>query len=318
MEIVFEIVSRTGRTLERHKASGSRLSIGRAFDNELILSDETVSPHHAALEVDAHGDTVLVDLGSLNGVRNERHERINGATRLRSGEQYSFGRARVRMSNRDHPMADTVRIGGMDGLINRLGSAPILAVVLSLVVTVAITEQWLNTYTEVRWQEMGIGLFGVLAVGALIATFWAIVGRIVKHEGRFRTQLGLVMTYLLLQSAIVAGYEWLVFNTLNVAFSAGLGLLASFVLLTGVLWISLHIATNQPSTQRWKIAVSIASILLCISLYPAWLEQTAFSESPNYIKKVKPPAARFARGTSVEQFLDNAGGVFTATAHDDP
>ena len=74
MEVVFEIVSRAGRTLERHKATGPRLSIGRAFDNELILSDETVSPHHAVLERDPDGNSVLVDLDSLNGIRNERHE----------------------------------------------------------------------------------------------------------------------------------------------------------------------------------------------------------------------------------------------------
>lgn len=317
MEVIFEIVNRAGRTLERHKASGARLSIGRAFDNELILADETVSPHHAALETDERGEPVLIDLDSLNGIRSQRHDRIDGAASLRSGDIYSFGRARVRIYAAAHPVAATVRVGGMDWLINRLGSAAALSVILGLVASVAITEQWLNTYTQTRWQEMGIGLIGVMAAGLLIATFWAIVGRIAKHEGRFQTQLALVMLYLLLEGAIVTGYEWLLFNTLSVGVSTTVGLLASFLLLSGVLWVCLHIATNQPSAQRWKFAVSIAGILLCLSMYPKLLKQTGFSGSPDYINEVKPPAARIAGGDPVERFLEHAAALFAETAHDD-
>jgi len=317
VEVVFEVASRGGRMLDRHRARGERLSIGRAFDNTLILSDETVSPHHARLELDENGGVVLIDLDSLNGIRTERHERIDGSTRLSSGKEYSFGRARVRIYDTAHPVADTVRIGGLDWLINRLGGARLLAFVLSVVVVVAVTEQWLNTYSVVHWQELGIGVFGVLAAGAVIAMFWAIVGRIAKHEGRFRTQLALVMLYLLAQSVIVYGYELLLFNSLNVVISTTVSLLLSFALLTGVLWLSLHIATNQASALRWKIAASISAILLCISIYPEVLKQTEFAESPDYVKEIKPPIMRVAQGVNAGRFLENSAALFGATKHDD-
>jgi hypothetical protein len=317
MEVVFEVVSRAGRTIERHTAHAECLSIGRAFDNALILSDETVSPHHARLELDSNSTVVLLDLDSLNGVRTERHERIDGSTPLRSGEEYSFGRARVRIYETAHPVADTVRIGGLDWLINRLGSARLLAFILSIVAVVAIAEQWLNTYSVIHWQELTIGVFGVMAVGGVVAGFWAIVGRIAKHEGRFRTQLALVMLYLLLQSVIVYGYELLLFNSLNEGISTAVSLLLSFALLTSVLWLSLHIATHQASAQRWKIAASISGILLCISIYPEVLEQTEFSESPDYIKEIKPPAVRVAPGSEIDRFLESSAALFDATDHDD-
>ena len=38
MEVVVEIVSRGGHTIERHRVSGERITIGRAFDNDLILN----------------------------------------------------------------------------------------------------------------------------------------------------------------------------------------------------------------------------------------------------------------------------------------
>ncbi len=317
MEVVFEVVSRAGRILERYRASGPRLSIGRAFDNDLILADETVSPHHAAIETGEDGVVMLLDLNSLNGVRTERHEPIDGPIPLRSGEDYSFGRARVRIYGAAHPVANTVRIGGMDWLINRLGGGPALFAILSLVAAVAITEQWLNTFTEIRYQEIAIGLFGVMTLGVVIAAFWAIVGRIVKHEGRFQTQLGLVMLYLLLQSAVVYSHELLLFNSLNTAISTAFSLIVSFVLSSGVLWISLHIATNLTVRQRWGCATKISGVFLCMAIYPAILKQMEFSGSPDYINEVMPPSVRVFNGVSVEHFVEESTALFAATDHDD-
>lgn len=317
MEVIFEVVNRAGRVLERHRASGSELTIGRAFDNELILSDETVSPHHARIETSAEGNVVLRDLNSLNGIRSDRHVRVDGTTPLHSGAEYGFGRARVRIYSTAHAVTETVRIGGLDWLVNRLGGAPVLSCIVCVVALVAITEQWLHTYSAVRWQQWGIGVFGVMMVGVVIAMFWAIVGRIVKHEGRFKTHLALVMLYLLLQSAIYFGYELLLFNSLNTPLSQVFSLGLSFLLLSGLIWLSLHIATNQGSAQRWKIAVATSGIFLCLSIYPKILDQTEFSTSPDYIKVIKPPAVRFARGNSEEDFVEKLPILFSQTNHDD-
>jgi hypothetical protein len=317
MEIIFEVVNRAGRTLERHRAEGDQLSIGRAFDNALILSDETVSPHHALLETNADGVVMLRNLNSLNGVRTDRHERIDEPTELRSGGEYSFGRARVRIYSAAHAVSKTVRIGGLDWLVNSLGNRPVLAIVVSLVAGVAFTEQWLNTYSVIRWQQMGIGVFGVMTVGVVIAMLWAIVGRIVKHEGRFKTQLALVLLYILAQSVIYFGYELLLFNTLNTTISTAFSLLLSFLLLSSLFWLCLHIATNQDSAQRWKFAAAISSVFLCLSIYPEILKQVEFSISPQYIKAVKPPALRFTDGNTLEGFLVKSSALFGQTNHDD-
>jgi len=96
MEVVFEVVSRGGHTIERHRAGGERIAIGRAYDNELILTDETVSPHHAVLETDANGRLFLVDTSSLNGVRSDRQGAAN-RIEIVSGETCTLGRARIRI-----------------------------------------------------------------------------------------------------------------------------------------------------------------------------------------------------------------------------
>ncbi len=145
MELVFETVNRSGGGLERHRAVSDSFSIGRAFDNDIILSDETVIPHHATLRINDAGQVVIVDLDSLNGIRCGRANQVETAHLLRSGEVYSFGRAKVRIYNLDHPMEPTVLIGGTDSVTNALGSTVLLSIVLAIAFAFAAIQQWLNT-----------------------------------------------------------------------------------------------------------------------------------------------------------------------------
>jgi hypothetical protein len=125
------------------------------------------------------------------------------------------------------------------------------------------------------------------------------------------------MIYLLLQSVIVYAYEFLLFNSLNAALSTTVSLLVSFVLLCGIFSINLHIATNLTNGQRWKFAVVIASVLLFVSIFPEVIEQTEFSESPDYVIELLPPATRVTRGNTLDGFLEESLRLFDATDLDD-
>jgi pSer/pThr/pTyr-binding forkhead associated (FHA) protein len=66
-----------------------RLSIGRAPNNDVTLSDGSVSRHHAVFE--ARGSKVFViDLGASNSVR-LNGERITGAARIDDGDIVQIG-----------------------------------------------------------------------------------------------------------------------------------------------------------------------------------------------------------------------------------
>lgn len=317
MELIFEIVNRSGRSLERHRAVGDRLSLGRAFDNDVVLSDETVSPHHAVIEKNSNGEAVVVDLNSLNGVRSGRTGGLEASHILRSGNEYSFGRARVRIYDIDHPVDAAVRIGGTEGIVNALGSTSMLSIIIGVAFAIATAEQWLNTFTAIVWQELAIGVIGVITVGLLIAAFWSIVGRVIKHEGRFQTQLALVMSYLLIQSVIVSSYELVQFNTLNMGLSVSAFLLISYILLATFVWLALHVATHLDSDSRVRFSVIVATVLLGVSLYPEALKQSEFSATPEYIQKVKPPFLRFTNGDEEKTFFVEAGALFEHSNHNE-
>jgi len=312
MEVVVEVVNRGGRMLERHRVGGTRLTIGRAYDNDVIISDETVCPHHAVISTDEEGGLVITDLDSVNGTRIEGRE-ISGLSRFESGDECSLGRARVRIYSARHPVADTLRIGGMDGVINRLGKISTVMLLLGVVCLATLAEIWLNSSAGIVWQQVGLGLFSVTIASAVIAMFFAIIGRIAKHEGRFATQFSVVLAYLLVQSLIVYVYELILFNTLSPIFSIVLGLGFSYILLCNTLRLNLHIATSLDNGQRWKFALAFSTILLCISVYPEIVDRTEFSSSPRYVKEIKPPMLRFRGGVARDEFLAGASVLYDKT-----
>jgi len=67
-----------------------QVRVGRAPDNDIVLGDESVSRHHARIEIDAGSGTArVVDLMSTNGTR------VNGrpvaASALAAGDDVEFG-----------------------------------------------------------------------------------------------------------------------------------------------------------------------------------------------------------------------------------
>ncbi len=60
------VVSKADQKTERIELTSSRLTIGRADTNDIVLADRTVSRTHAVLEV-ANGRLWLIDLDSTNG-----------------------------------------------------------------------------------------------------------------------------------------------------------------------------------------------------------------------------------------------------------
>jgi VWFA-related protein len=80
--------------------SGSRVRIGRAPDNDLVIDDPTVSGTHAELRDEA-GHWVVTDLGSTNGTyvnysgaNGERRVAVNA---LKDGSTVRFGEVRLRL-----------------------------------------------------------------------------------------------------------------------------------------------------------------------------------------------------------------------------
>ena len=80
------------------KPGGRRLNVGRAADNELSLSDKSVSKVHAALLMTSEGTLLVADTGSTNGTYLNGRRIAYGESRLiEDGDVVGFGDVEVRL-----------------------------------------------------------------------------------------------------------------------------------------------------------------------------------------------------------------------------
>ncbi|MGC2762755.1 MAG: FHA domain-containing protein, partial [Candidatus Binatus sp.] len=71
--------------------SGSVTRIGRALDNEIVVSHSSVSRHHASIE-NSNGVFAVKDLNSQNGTF-VGNQRVTEPTRVSDGDAVRFGDA---------------------------------------------------------------------------------------------------------------------------------------------------------------------------------------------------------------------------------
>lgn len=80
------------------RPGGRRLNVGRASDNELTLSDASVSKIHAALLMTAEGSLLVADTGSTNGTYLNGRRIAYGESRvIEDGDVIGFGDVEVRL-----------------------------------------------------------------------------------------------------------------------------------------------------------------------------------------------------------------------------
>ncbi len=310
MELIIRIPDNTGRAPQHYRFNSHRIRIGRAFDNDLILNDAAVSPHHAVIEMDDEGQLVLRDLDSLNGTFVKHRKRIEGPYRLESGSELTVGKTPLQFYNPEHPVEETIQLEKANRLLDLAGNPAILITAIFFVAMFNALESWLNMVGEFKWQEIiNTELIAFLII-VLLGVFWAVIGRIIRHEWNFRKQLSVILIFVIIEFMLSKFFEFLLFNTLNYNLSLTLSLFVGFFLITILLWFNLSLATNQTSEQRRKTALIISMIIISLIVYTEMSFNDEFSDRPDYVKKLAPPSLHLSGSVSEAEYVADSMSVF--------
>jgi hypothetical protein len=311
MELIVEIIDQAGRAHDRRRFSGDRFTIGRAFDNDLILTDSTVNPHHAVIEKSGDGRILVKDLDSLNGVYVKRKQRLHGSAELVSGTEYRIGKTRVYVYTPDHPVNDTIRFGNAEHVIEWFDSPYVLLAAALAVALIYGVQQWLNMFSGFEWEEIANIMLIVFGSATSLTLFWVVIGRVLKHEANFRKQAAITLLFVAAQFVLSRIFNFVLYNTLDYTVSIGLLVVIEFILVCVMLWLNLFIATNLSSGQRIKTAATMSAVLIALSLYSEVPFTDDFSPAPEYIRVIRPPVFLVAGGVSEDEFVAGAAQVFT-------
>lgn len=298
---VIEVRGRGGQLVERLRLDKEIISIGRAFDNDVILEDAYVSPHHLVLSVQGKG-WVAKDLESENGVQLRKHK-MKPEQMIRSGDRLRVGHTYLYCYEDSHVVSPALKVDSAEARLAALGNHWLWPILIVLSAVLMVLESYTRSFTEYKpLQIVQPALWSLLGV-VFLAAFWALVGRLIRHRAIFFSHLSIWYLYGL--GVFCAGF---VTDIIAYNFSSGIaqdviGKMGKFLMLLIAIWASLTLATNLVVRKRFWSAFGLAAGVIAIGIAGQFRWHQEFSAAPSYYSMIKKPVYLWRKGISEDQVV---------------
>lgn len=302
---VIEVLTRNGQVVQRMPWSGSVIRIGRAYDNDMIIGDPYVCPHHLVLVLDA-GRLLARDLGSENGTyTGDRKEPIE-SVELQDGLVIHFGHSQLRYHASGVKVAPAWRDTARHGLLALMGKPWLLVLATLLAVVTLGVDDLLDSSERLRPLALASGLLYPLIAVLAWAGFWSLLNRIITHRANYHAHLAISFVGVACLFLVVQAISLL-------AFGLGWNDSVPWLILSGrvaVLWLviyaHLRYAVNGPMRRQAIIAMTAALVLFGAPEIGEVIERNEFSSLPYLDPLLRPPQYRLVEGETVEAFFTAA------------
>lgn len=313
MEIIIEEISHGHKLLGRHKFATTDISIGRGYDNDIIISDPHVCADH--LQLHFNGEHWLVnDQGSINGSYLEDSKDNVIQHQVRSGDIITIGKSQVRFVFPSHPVADSIAISPFESLINLARHPMALALSISLFALIAGWIINLNNANEVTLTQMLVPSIGLTLGFALWPAGIALVSHLTKHDARFWTQMGISFIFFNLMWLSDIFENIVHFNTSSNFSMIWIIAIIPLLLAFGLFWLNCYVGFHMTLRRRNVVSLSLVLLLFGGSFVVQMSKQPDFNPRPQFDTTIMSPAFLFAPSSSVERFVSDSSKLFeTAT-----
>lgn len=302
--LVLEVLDRSGRVAHRVPVGPGPVAVGRALDNDVILDDPFVDPHHLTLEIREEG-IWLQDRGSLNGTWLGQRRRVDSAL-LPEGGRVHLGHSVLRVRSPDASVPPAWRDATFHGWVSAFRHPAVGILCLLLALVALAFDAWVE---ETRSLNAGI-LANQLAYPVLGLLFWAGLwsgaNRIISHRPNFGVHLAI-------GALALAGLFFSDQGVPMLAFALDWHGAAPWLVLgveIGVIGLALfahlqYIAHGRQTLQALG-ACLVSAVLIGSPALGDWLRRDDFSSVPLLNPLLKPPSMQVVEGRSVEAFLADA------------
>ncbi len=318
MEIIIELLGTTHNVLDRQKFKQGEIQIGRAYSNDLILTDEHVDESHARIYQDEDGVCWIEDRNSLNGIKKFKSKSRLSRQSVNSGDIFTIGRNKIRVLFGNHPVPATVKIRFSEVFLLWIGRLPVLAMlILGYVLIKGLTIYW-ATSTELQWSAIVSNNLqsALMFVGLAILVY--LLSILFKRGGNFLSHLGVLILVFFFSEIFGFLLELLKFNTSSVLDSVT-GFMESaggHLMLFLYFWCILYLAFHIPLKRRTIICVALVGIFISIELLNRSRLEDFFAQSVRSDQSLMPPAFLLTTPQQSGQHFEQAFSLFEQAEQD--
>ncbi|MEO8079479.1 MAG: FHA domain-containing protein [Caldimonas sp.] len=307
---LLEAIDRDGLVRQAWTVTRWPVAIGRALDNDVVLSDPHVAAHHARIAVGDAADaeagtrTITIDAGQTrNGLTVGREHVAGGAsaTLHDSGRDLELwiGRQHLRLRLPGHALADEQVMAPIVGRDKRW--LPTIGLAL-LVIAGVLFGSWLDTDPDNLARAAGNAVLTAVIGASLWCGLWSLLSKIFARQSFFGWHLRVALVAAAALLALTALPPLLAF-----AFSWPWITDFSFVAVYAAVTIALyfHLLAVEPARAPMMRVVAGTAFVVGVAL-SLWfnVQRTGRPGDELYMSHLFPPALRLARPISVDRLVD--------------
>ncbi|GEM_PF-2568797 len=300
---IIEVLDRYGRVVQRMEISpGETITVGRSYDNDIILDDGYVCPHHVSMIM--QGDQLVVkDLESINGISQNKYHFRGETINLASDETFRLGHTTLRYRSATEPLKPTRIDRHLRNSFWTLQNPWLVLIIFTLLMGFILVETlFLQTEKTDSIKTFADSIPIITTIFAW-AGLWSLFGKIMIDRFSFWTHTGIFSLanlgfYL---SAIILGYLFYAFD-LDGAYEPVYVLLV-FLIAVWMLYTHLGYSTKYPHRTMLITAVILTLIGAGFYLLETLVADSEFSDTPSYQVLLKAPEFNFVDGEPLDSFF---------------
>jgi len=306
---LLEALDRDGMVRQAWRIERWPVTIGRALDNDVVLTEPHVAAQHATLDFvpaaeGAAAASLVVAAGATNNGLWVGRERVaGGATKtwVDTGRDLDLhiGRTSLRLRLPDHALAPEQTLAPV--LSREIGWLPTAGLALAALVFV-LFNTYIDNDPDGLGREIGKAVLGALLAGAMWCGFWALLSKIFARQSSFGWHVRVF---------VIASLAFVVLGALPAllafAFSWPWVTDFSFVIVFAAVatTIYFHLLAVEPARERLMRAVALTGFAVGVALQ-LWFnfQRTGRPGEELYMNHLFPPQLRVARPVPVDGFID--------------
>jgi len=304
--IIIEVSDQHGKIVERYRTPKLPIRIGRAYDNDLIVDDPYVCPHHCEVVLNEAGEIVVNDLSSVNGTYAMADGSRSGQFPVDADSRLRIGHTMLHFKLPDQAVEatrfDHTPLHQKGEWPPRLLSFNIAVLLLGALVMTA--KEYLGSYNMFEyWRYFFSQQIPALLAVAGWAAVWSIISRVTAHRFSFFRHATILVSILLAITMSDYLLDFLKFGFASQGPFEVISIGLSMVAIALLLFWHLRLCSDQSRSRLMMGASAFAVVFVSLVQINDYLDSQEFHRSPLYPTNLKPPAFQIVKSEPVDDFL---------------
>ncbi|MFT6757174.1 MAG: hypothetical protein ACJA0M_001054 [Chitinophagales bacterium] len=296
---VVEVHSKAGRLLSRQRMPSDSFTVGRGYNNDLLLDDPYVKAEHVHIKANENGDWRIVDAD------NPYQEAV-----VKSGEALVVGKTRLKIFDATYAVPTAKNVNDFESSLISSGRLSVCVGLMLLAVVLQAAEAYVSSASEVRWTIVFTEALVAAASFMFIAGFWALLSRLLRHEERFLPLLTVLLKVSVLMWLFDLVISLLGFNLNDPKLIFIIGSLLAGVITAYYFYACLVLVTSLRRRVQSIASLVVGVMVTLLVSADLVIGVDKFSAGVNYSGSMYPPVVIVANGISVEDFISATADVF--------